>query len=147
MEKTVLNYRKANKEDFEQIICIWEKSVLETHNFLSNKDRISIKKELPSYFPKLDIYLWYKTDNLIGFSACNDKHLEMLFIDPFYSNQGLGTSILQQLILIKRIETVDVNEQNEIAKRFYCKNGFYISNRSEYDYQNRHYPLLHLKKR
>lgn len=81
---------------------------------------------------------------LVGFNSCNGTHLEMLFIDPLYINQGIGTFVIKKLTSSKGILSVDVNEQNESAKKCYYKNNFVVSSRKEVDDQNRLYPLLHL---
>jgi putative acetyltransferase len=41
--------------------------------------------------------------------------------------------------------TLDVNEQNPAAQRFYEHLGFAVQGRSELDSQGRNYPLLHMK--
>ncbi|SPC37382.1 Acetyltransferase (fragment) [Pseudolactococcus piscium] len=41
----------------------------------------------------------------------------MLFIDPLYINQGIGTFVIKKLTSSKGILSVDVNEQNESAKK------------------------------
>jgi putative acetyltransferase len=41
--------------------------------------------------------------------------------------------------------TVDVNEQNAAARRFYEACGFVVEGRSELDEQGRPYPLLRMR--
>lgn len=140
----MLRYKIATAKDYNNLVLLWERSIQETHHFLSPKDRISIKNDLPIYFSQINMQLWFKNDVLVGFSGCDGAHLEMLFIDPLYINQGIGTLIISALISSKAILSVDVNEQNESAKMFYFKNGFVVSSRKAVDNQNRPYPLLHL---
>lgn len=136
--------KTAVKNDYKKILDLWDKSVQATHDFLTPEDKIKIKKELPSYFSDLDIQLWFRKEQLIGFSGRNESHLEMLFVDPSYLKQGFGAYILNWLVINHKITTVDVNEQNESAKTFYLKNGFSLCGRSAVDGQGRPYPLLHL---
>lgn len=138
-------FRKANQKDYNEILTIWEKSVLATHDFLKDKDREEIKKEIPSYFDYLDIQLWYEKDELIGFSGTNEHHLEMLFLNPDKTSKGYGQAIISSLIKDFNIKTVDVNKDNENATKFYIKSGFHILNQSEIDSSGRPYPILHLK--
>jgi putative acetyltransferase len=42
---------------------------------------------------------------------------------------------------------VDVNEQNEAARRFYEACGFEVAGRSETDSAGRPFPLLHMRER
>ncbi|AYW45498.1 GNAT family N-acetyltransferase [Tetragenococcus koreensis] len=140
----MLTNKTATKQDEQQIIELWDRSVTATHDFLKQEDKNQIREEIPSYFPFLDIHLWYDGGNLLAFSGQNENHLEMLFIDPQFTAKGYGTAILQELITRYGITSVDVNEQNTVAEKFYLKNGFHISARSQTDDQNRPYPILHL---
>ncbi len=56
----MMNFRKASQNDYDTILHIWEESVLATHHFLTDKDREEIKNEIPSYFPHLNLQLWYE---------------------------------------------------------------------------------------
>ncbi|QED48165.1 GNAT family N-acetyltransferase [Cytobacillus dafuensis] len=138
-------YRKANQKDYVTILNIWEESVLATHHFLTDTDRVEIKKEIPSYFQHLNIQLWYEKDDLIGFSAVNKQHLEMLFLKPNKTGKGYGKAIIYSLIKDFDIKTVDVNKDNKNATKFYINNGFLIVNETETDSSGRPYPILHLK--
>ena len=69
----------------------------------------------------VNAYLWYKENELVGFSGTNDENLEMLFLDPQYFNKGYGTEILQYLVNEENIRYVDVNKDNVPAMQFYLK--------------------------
>lgn len=137
--------RKANQNDYKEIMNIWEESVLATHSFLKEKDREDIKKEIPSYFPHLDIQLWCEGDETVGFSGIQGQHLEMLFLHPNKIGKGFGSSIITSLINDFNVTTVDVNKDNEQAVKFYMKNGFYVANQSGFDASGRPYPILNLR--
>ncbi|WP_427110393.1 GNAT family N-acetyltransferase [Lysinibacillus xylanilyticus] len=132
------NFRKT-------IINLWDRSVTKTHDFLSLKDKEDIKKEIPMYFPHLDVRLWFEVNELIGFSGTNNQHLEMLFLEPTEIGRGFGKQIIQQLIKDFNIRSVDVNKDNENAKMFYLKNGFTIVSEELTDSSGRPYPILHLE--
>lgn len=140
----MLQNRTAIKQDEQQIIELWDRSVTATHDFLSQEDKQAMRGEIPSFLPFVDVQLWYDEDKLVGFSGRKENSLEMLFIEPKYMGQGYGTAILQELVLNHGITLLDVNEQNSAAKKFYFKNGFRIYSRSKLDGQNRPYPILHL---
>ncbi|WP_336789688.1 GNAT family N-acetyltransferase [Paenibacillus sp. MMO-177] len=136
--------RIATVNDYEMIINLWERSVMATHHFLSFMDKEEIKKELPMYFPHLDVRLWYTEDSIIGFTAINESHLEALFLDPDKIGKGYGKYIMQTCINGFGITSVDVNKQNENAIRFYLKCGFVITSEDLTDGAGRPYPILHL---
>ncbi|MDN6268119.1 MAG: GNAT family N-acetyltransferase, partial [Tetragenococcus koreensis] len=89
----MLTNKTATKQDEQQIIELWDRSVTATHDFLKQEDKNQIREEIPSYFPFLDIHLWYDGGNLLAFSGQNENHLEMLFIDPQFTAKGYGTAI------------------------------------------------------
>ena len=136
---------KVKEKDYNTILKIWERFVVETHDFLKKEDRMQLKNELPIYLKYVEAYLWFNEKEAIDFSGINEKNLEMLFIDPKHFNKGYGTTILQSLIQEDKIQYVDVNKDNQYALKFYNKNGFKQYNESQKDNQGRDYPVLHLK--
>lgn len=136
---------ELQEKDYSKALEIWEDSVIATHDFLKEKDRLELKTEIPTYFKYVEAYLWFEGEKVIGFSGSNDKNLEMLFIDPKYFKKGYGTKILQSLIQENKVQYVDVNKDNYNAVDFYIKNGFKKYKESQTDEQGRNYPILHLK--
>ncbi len=65
---------------------------------------------------------------------------------PALHGQGLGRQLLDHVICAdpSTAWTVDVNEQNPGATRFYERYGFVRIGRSELDASGRPFPLLHL---
>ncbi|MBO0438820.1 GNAT family N-acetyltransferase [Candidatus Enterococcus ikei] len=137
---------KATKKEYKNLVEIWSKSVKQTHDFLQIEDFKTIKKELSTYFPHLDVQIWLDQEKNVGFSGVDGNKLEMLFLDPQYIGKGYGKQIVMTLIEEKGIQFVDVNEQNKSAKAFYQAMGFEEYERSEVDDAGRAYPILHLKR-
>ncbi|MBC1567408.1 GNAT family N-acetyltransferase [Listeria sp. FSL L7-1425] len=142
----ILTNKRAEKQDYQTILVIWEKSVIATHDFLTAEDRQFYKERIPGFLDQVELFLWFAGEEIVGFSGTSERELDMLFIDPAYTGQGFGSRILAWLMEEKRINQVDVNEQNENAKRFYFKNGFVIASRSEVDGFGKSYPILHLER-
>lgn len=113
--------RKIGQKDYHKVLDIWEKSVISTHDFLKEKDRLELKTEIPNYLNYVEAYFWCDEDEIIGFSGTNDQNLEMLFIDPKYFRKGYGTKILQTLIHEDKVRYVEVNKDNNNAVKFYQK--------------------------
>lgn len=143
--KDILYCKKATKHDYTTLLVIWERSVLRTHQFLSSESFKKIKNNIPNWFINLNVQVWYKDTSIVGFSAINNTHLEMLFLDESFFGMGYGSRILQTLISKFSVITVDVNEQNVQACNFYFQNGFKTTSRSEFDGMGMPYPLLHLQ--
>lgn len=48
---------ELQEKDYPKALAIWECSVIATHDFLKEKDRVELKKEIPTYFPHVEAYL------------------------------------------------------------------------------------------
>ncbi|MBW3519960.1 GNAT family N-acetyltransferase [Flavobacterium sp. NKUCC04_CG] len=129
-----------------QILRVWEKAVLATHDFLQPQDFQEIKIFLEQFdFNSLEVYCLMQGQVVIGFIAVDGKKVEMLFIDSDYFGIGLGKSLLDFAITVLEADRVDVNEQNTDAVGFYKKMGFIVYERTDKDDQGRAYPLLRMK--
>ena len=145
MEK--INIKNRNLSLIEKLIDVWEKSVRETHLFLSNKEIDEIKNFVPMAL-KLVPHLIIESDANgvpIAFMGIDDRKLEMLFIDPRERGKGLGRKLLEHGITNYGVKEVVVNEQNPQAKGFYEHMGFKVYERSEIDEQGKPYPILFIK--
>lgn len=135
---------KCNKNDYETLIGVWERSVRATHKFLDETSISEIKEALmPDYFPNVELYAVSDNDLLVGFIGLHDNKIEMLFIDSENRGQGYG-SMLLEFARQKGATKVDVNEQNPLALAFYQAKGFRVTGRNETDDAGRPYPILHL---
>ena len=130
----------------QQVLTIWEKSVLATHDFLTSTDFEEIKELVSGInFNAFQVFCLTKEDLVLGFIGVADKKVEMLFIDPKYFGQGLGQKLLSFAVTELNADKLDVNEQNEKALKFYQKFGFETFERTDKDEQGRNYPLLRMK--
>ncbi|EAF5675932.1 GNAT family N-acetyltransferase [Listeria innocua] len=141
----ILINKRAVKQDYQTILAIWEKSVIATHDFLTAEDRQFYKEQIPLFLDNVELFLWFAGEEVVSFSGTSERELDMLFLDPVATGNGYGSQILGWLIENKRINLVDVNEQNENVKRFYLKRGFMVSSRSDLDGFGKPYPILHLQ--
>lgn len=141
-----MEQHQATENEYNQLVEIWERSVKQTHDFLDIEDFKTIRKELPTYFPHLDVCVWTEGDKIIGFSGVDGNKLEMLFLDPRHIGKGYGKQVMTNLLKMKDIQLIDVNEQNQSAKAFYHVMGFEEYARSEVDDAGRTYPILHLQR-
>jgi putative acetyltransferase len=130
----------------QTVLEIWERSVIATHNFLTQSDFEEIKCFVKTIdFIDLQVFCLKNNDFVIGFIALANKKIEMLFLDPEYFGQGLGQKLLSFAVNEMYADTLDVNEQNVKALKFYNKFGFETYERSDKDDQGRNYPILRMK--
>lgn len=142
----VLNKTIANKNDYHLILNIWKNSVKHTHHFLSEEDFNFYKEIIPENLDYVTLYLWEVDGEIVGFSGIDGEELVMLFLAPDYIGQGYGSRILTELITNEKIKKIDVNSQNEHAKKFYLDHGFEIRSEDKVDDFGKEYPITHLIK-
>lgn len=142
----MLSRSKATKDEYVLILEIWEKSVRHTHDFLDEEDIQFYKNVIPEYLENVDLVLWKDEQRIIGFSGTSEEELVMLFLDPIFIGKQYGSEILMELIASESIKRIDVNTQNEHAKRFYLNHGFEIESEDAVDGFGKPYPITHLVK-
>lgn len=146
MQAKEISINSYSEKYQEQILAVWEKSVLATHDFLTSTDFVEIKKLVNNInFNDFQVFCLTKKNVVLGFIGVADKKVEMLFIDPKYFGQGLGQKLLSFAVKELNADKVDVNEQNINALKFYQKFGFETFERTDKDEQGRNYPLLRMK--
>lgn len=135
-----------NEQYRQEVLVIWEKSVLATHHFLSPADFEEIKELVANInFNDFQVFCSVYENTVIGFIGVAEKKVEMLFLDPEYFGNGVGKKLLSFAVDELEADKVDVNEQNTKAIKFYQKFGFEILERTDKDDQGRSYPLLRMK--
>ena len=142
-----MNIRRANSDESEIIVDIWLRSVRATHTFLSEQE---IQALLPLVGPELDkCQLWVlcaDAGSPVGFLGMSPSQIEAMFIAPEFLRCGGGRQLVEHAVSLADSDlTVEVNEQNTGACRFYEACGFRVVGRSEVDTGGRPYPLLHMK--
>lgn len=131
----------------DQMLEVWEKSVLATHHFLEKKDFETIKELVAGIdFEEFSVFcLVDESEQVLGFLGLMERKVEMLFLDPRWIGKGFGKILLDYAIVTCGCSEVDVNEQNVPALKFYEKAGFKTVARSEKDGAGLNYPILHMK--
>lgn len=138
---------QIRKDEYPEVVEVWEASVRATHDFLRESDILFFKPLiLNEYLKAVDLRCIRNEENrIVAFSGVADGNLEMLFIHPDYRGLKMGKALLDYCIKNQEVRKVDVNEQNEQALGFYHKQGFTVMSRSEVDSMGKPYPLLHME--
>lgn len=139
--------RQATNADHPQLLDIWLRSVRATHHFLQESDITALLAQLRDiYLPAVELWVAVDAqDRPLGFIGLNEKHVEMLFIEPDLRGKGIGRALLDHARRSRNEISVDVNEQNPEAVGFYLHYGFVQTGRSPLDGEGRPFPLLHLR--
>ena len=142
-----MEIRRAIPADREVLLAIWLRSVRATHAFLNEED---IHAFLPVVrdvaLPNLELWiLSANSGEAMGFLGMDGNKIEALFLSPEFLRQGGGRLLVEHARRRKGELTVDVNEQNSDARRFYEACGFVVEGWSELDSTGRPFPLLHMR--
>lgn len=144
-----MEIRRAVPADREALLDIWLRSVRATHAFLTEAD-IQAMRPIVRDVALAELELWVlESDSgaLTGFLGMDGSKIEALFLAPEFLRQGGGRLLVEHARKRKGELTVDVNEQNPNACRFYEACGFVVEGRSELDGTGRPFPLLHMRRK
>ena len=142
--------RPVRIDDRAQLLELWERSVRATHDFLRESDIIALRPLVADALASDSPSWWVLASpagRAIGFLGFANDTIEALFIDPDDLGKGGGTLLVEHAQgLADGPLCVDVNEQNEPARRFYESRGFVVLGRSPTDAHGRPFPILHMKR-
>jgi putative acetyltransferase len=142
-----MTIREGLPDDRDALLDIWLRSVRATHEFLTEDD-IEALRPMVRDAALVELELWVLCSDVgapIGFMGLSGAKVEALFLAPEYRRCGGGRMLLDHARRLKGPLTVDVNEQNPEALRFYEAWGFEVIGRSEVYDGGRPFPLLHLR--
>jgi putative acetyltransferase len=138
--------RAAQPADRDALLGVWLRSVRATHTFLTEDDireMIPLVRDLA--LGALELWVLERGGAAVGFAGLDGAKMEALFLDPAHVRCGGGRLLVEHARRLKGPLTVDVNEQNPAAVRFYQALGFRVVGRSPTDGQGGPFPLLHLR--
>ncbi|MTK10446.1 MAG: GNAT family N-acetyltransferase [Hungatella sp.] len=143
----LIEVNELNTVLIKQLFEVWDKSVRETHLFLSDSEIKNISRYIPQALSSIDhlIVAFNDENKPIAFMGIEERKLEMLFVSPQFRGKGLGKQLIQYGIENYSINELGVNEQNPQAKKFYEHMGFQVYKRTDTDEQGNPYPILYMR--
>ncbi|MBE5986960.1 putative acetyltransferase [Lacrimispora xylanisolvens] len=143
----LIEVKELNTVLTKQLFEVWDKSVRETHLFLSDSEIKDISRYIPQALSSIAhlIVAFNDENNPVAFMGIEDRKLEMLFVSPGYRGKGLGKQLIHYGIENYSINELGVNEQNPQAKAFYEHMGFQVYKRTDTDEQGNPYPILYMR--
>ena len=138
---------KISEADMSDILKVWESSVRATHDFLSEKDIVSLRPQVKKGVNYVSVFACVRDEGgtIKAFLGVHENKVEMLFVKNEHRGQGIGKMLMEYAIDRLGVECVDVNEDNVQGVGFYSHIGFQVFNRSELDDQGNPFPILHMK--
>jgi putative acetyltransferase len=147
---TALRVRHARADDRARLLELWERSVRATHDFLTESDIVGLRPLVAQELASDAIGWWVLAsddDVPIGFLGFANDAIEGLFLDPDARGKGGGRILVAHAErLASSPLAVDVNEDNDQARRFYEALGFSVVGRSPVDAGGRPFPIIHMKR-
>lgn len=147
MNRDGIRIRRSTDGDLPRLLDLWRRAVAATHDFVTPEHRAEIDEIVATqYLPRADLLVAVDQDDRpLAFLGGKDTAIDSLFVDPEFHGQGIGSRLVEEFARGSKGELkVDVNEQNESARRFYERIGFRVIGRSPLDGQGRPYPFLHM---
>ncbi len=143
----IIEVKERNKELINELVDVWEDSVINTHTFLSREEINSIKEYVPNALKEIEYLVIAKSleNVIVAFMGVQATKLEMLFLRNNERRKSLGKELVKYGIEKYHLNEVTVNEQNPSAKGFYEHLGFETYKRSAVDEQGNNYPILYMK--
>ncbi len=129
----------------EELVELWESSVRATHGFLADGGVEFYKPYVVEAVKSLPLVMTARADGkAAAFMGITGAHLDALFAAPEYFGRGAGAALMREA-LARGVRSVDVNEQNPRARRFYEKHGFQTVSRRKTDDCGNPYPILRME--
>ena len=147
MHREIVETAQRSPQLIEQLLEVWERSVLSTHLFLSAGEIAEIKAYVPQALREVPhlIVAWREDGTPAAFMGIDGRKIEMLFLSPEERGRGLGKQLFQYGVERFDIQEVTVNEQNPQARGFYEHMGFRVCQRMDHDEQGKPYPILNMR--
>ena len=144
-----MRLRASNPNDNDLLFDVWYRAVKTTHDFISEQDlRYFSELVREHYLPEHQFTVVIDDDERpFGFLGMTGSNVDALFIDPNRHGHGAGRALLEHAMqMCPDGLTVDVNEGNGQAVRFYEYMGFRTVKRSPLDGSGKPYPILHMRR-
>lgn len=122
--------RKFKKEDIDEVMEIWKKENIRTHNFISKEYWKNNYEYVKDILPNADIDVYLLDEHIVGFIGVDNDYIEGIFVDINNQHNGIGTSLLNKIKEEKEKLNLSVYKKNINAIKFYKKNGFIITGES-----------------
>ncbi|WP_456698468.1 GNAT family N-acetyltransferase [Aeromicrobium sp. P5_D10] len=135
--------RVAREADFDTLTDVWERAARSTHGFMTDDEFTEMRPFIrDSFLPSMDVWLVEIDGAAVAFVGARDDHIELLYIDPDFHGQGIGTRLIQHV----GATSVEVYADNTAGLAFYRSRGFTETARRERDAVGRPYPMVELER-
>ena len=134
-------------DDLPRVVDVWEASVRAEHDFVSEAYIQFFKPLVRDELLRLvELASVRATDGeIVGFVGVADARIEALFVHPAWRRRGIGRMLVTYAVAARGATSVDLDEQNASAVRFFGRLGFTIVGRSDIDGVGKAFPRVHMR--
>ena len=84
---------KSTNNDLEKIMKIWLDTNISVHNYIPQEYWTSNAKYVKEAIQEAEVYVYEDNKEIKGFIGINNGHIEGIFVEEKYRNQGIGKEL------------------------------------------------------
>ena len=116
--------RESTKNDLEKIMQIWLDTNISVHKYIPQEYWTSNAKYVKEAIQETEVYVYEENKEIKGFIGINKGHIEGIFVEEKYRNQGIGKELLSYCKNKYDKLTLEVYKKNTKAINFYEREQF-----------------------
>ena len=121
--------RKMKPEDVARVMELWLAGNRQAHSFIPAEYWISHKPVVEKLIPLADVFVFERSQDILGFAGVMDGELAGIFVDAAHRSEGIGKSLLDAVKADYPRFTLHVYEKNRRAVKFYLREGLSLIER------------------
>lgn len=116
--------RESDNNDIERIMQIWLDTNISVHKYIPQEYWTSNAKYVKEAIQEAEVYVYEDNKEIIGFIGINTRHIEGIFVEEKYRNQGIGKELIAYCKTKYDKLTLEVYSKNTKAIKFYEREQF-----------------------
>lgn len=116
--------RISTNNDIERIMQIWLDTNISVHKYIPQEYWTSNAKYVKEAIQEAEVYLYEDNKEIKGFIGINKGHIEGIFVEEKYRNQGIGKELIAYCKNKYNKLTLEVYKKNTKAINFYEREQF-----------------------
>lgn len=116
--------RISTNNDIERIMQIWLDTNISVHKYITQEYWTSNEKYVKEAIQEAEVYVYEDNKEIKGFIGINKGHIEGIFVEEKYRNQGIGKELMAYCKNKYNKLTLEVYKKNTKAINFYEREQF-----------------------
>ena len=116
--------RISTNNDIDRIMQIWLDTNISVHKYIPQEYWTSNAKYVKEAIQEAEVYVYEDNKEIKGFIGINKGHIEGIFVEEKYRNQGIGKELIAYCKNKYNKLTLEVYKKNTKAIKFYEREQF-----------------------